>query len=354
MELAFTGDVCLGDMERFTDDPFRDVIAALSEFNLVINLEAPFLPRSYTEYPMKPKLCLRQDDDTIRHVKQLHPFLVNLSNNHINDYGNWGATHTMEQVRAANLNYFGAGFADEKHNVFVAEGEKVVFLAYTTRSTDQSGSRLFNEKDLIGPQEFSMELAEEQMAGYEDHTRIVLFHWGVEDAHYPLPEQRRMAKGLIDRGVDLVIGNHPHVVQSYEQYQGKWIFYCLGHFFFPDFMAHFMKDGKAQTFADVHPKARKTTLMPVFDVSEGRITLEKVYTIKANERFELRFVDKAVRYNRFLFEDEQLYEAFYKSRRVYEKARYLMGSPTRMKRKILGVGRGKPSASRSTSEIESG
>jgi len=351
MKLAFTGDICLGDMERFTDDPFGNIIPELAQYNIVVNLEAIFLPPSYTDYPMKPKLCLRQNDETIEHVKQLNPFLVNLSNNHINDYGNFGATNTMKQLEAAGLSHFGAGLAEQDHNVFVLESEKVVFLSYTTRSTDQTGCTLFNEVDLIGPKELSLELVRTQSAGYDDYTKIVLFHWGVEDAHYPLPEQREMARSLIDMGIDLIVGNHPHVVQSYEQYRGKWIFYCLGHFFFPDFMSHYVKDGQVQTYADIHPKARKTTIVPVLAVGDDGVVLERVHTVMVNERFEPRVVDRTVRYNRFLFEDAQLYEAFYKSRRAYEKAKYLMGSPGRMKRKILGVGRPKSSVSTFTQDL---
>lgn len=351
MRLAFTGDICLGDMERFTDDPFSNIISTLVPYNIVINLEAVFLPKSYTDYPMKPKLCLRQNDETIEQVKQLNPFLVNLSNNHINDYGNFGDTNTMKQLEAAGLNYFGAGLAEQDHNVFVLESEKVVFLSYTTRSTDQTGCTLFNKVDLMGPKELSLELVRTQSAGYDGYTKIVLFHWGVEDIHYPLPEQREMARSLIDMGIDLIVGNHPHVVQSYERYRGKWVFYCLGHFFFPDFISHYVKDGQVRTYADIHPKARKTTIVPVFEVGGGDVVMERVYTVMVNERFEPRVTDRTECYNRFLFEEASLYEAFYRSRRVYEKAKYLMGSPGRMKIKILGVGRPKSSVSASTPDL---
>lgn len=37
---------------------------------------------------------------------------------------------------------------------------------------------------------------------------------------------------LIDAGFDLIIGMHPHVLQGYEEYNGKYIFYSLGNFVF--------------------------------------------------------------------------------------------------------------------------
>src|SRR5690606_30971636 len=37
---------------------------------------------------------------------------------------------------------------------------------------------------------------------------------------------------LVDKGVDLVVGGHPHVVQKMEVYKGKHIYYSLGDFMF--------------------------------------------------------------------------------------------------------------------------
>ena len=37
---------------------------------------------------------------------------------------------------------------------------------------------------------------------------------------------------LVDRGVDAIIGHHPHVTQGVEIYKGKPIFYSLGNFIF--------------------------------------------------------------------------------------------------------------------------
>ena len=61
---------------------------------------------------------------------------------------------------------------------------------------------------------------------------IVSVHWGVEYAPRPLKEQVQWAHEMIDAGADLVVGGHPHVVQSLEEYHGHWIAYSLGNFVF--------------------------------------------------------------------------------------------------------------------------
>ncbi|MBP3677947.1 MAG: CapA family protein, partial [Agathobacter sp.] len=48
----------------------------------------------------------------------------------------------------------------------------------------------------------------------------------------PNDYQRNLGHELIDRGADLVVGNHPHVLQGVEEYNGKIIIYSLGNFSF--------------------------------------------------------------------------------------------------------------------------
>ena len=321
MKLAFTGDIHFGNIEKFTDNPFKNVVTTLSEFNCVVNLEAVFLPKSYTGSPIKQKMCLSQNDETIAHLKQLNPFLTNLSNNHINDYGNFGAKNTIKQLKTANLSYFGAGYSHEDHNLFVSENDKILFISYTCRDFEiMQLAKLFNETDFIGPKEFSFELIRKQIKDYNDYKKIVLFHWGIEDTHYPVPEQRTVARKLIDLGIDLIIGNHPHVIQSYEQYKGKWIFYCLGHFFFPHFVINPSKlTYYREKYFDFQYKSRNKSIIPVFDVSQESIVLDRIYTIEANSNFEQNFVNKNINHNFFLFKNDKIYDLFFKYHVIYRK-----------------------------------
>jgi len=60
---------------------------------------------------------------------------------------------------------------------------------------------------------------------------IVSLHWGVEESFEVLPEQREFAHSLIDNGVDVILGHHPHQFQGIEIYKGKPVFYSLGNLF---------------------------------------------------------------------------------------------------------------------------
>src|SRR5690606_17358414 len=61
---------------------------------------------------------------------------------------------------------------------------------------------------------------------------VVMVHWGTEYTDRPEPNQVKKGRQFIDAGADLVIGSHPHVLQGFEAYNGRWIAYSLGNFVF--------------------------------------------------------------------------------------------------------------------------
>lgn len=333
MIISFTGDICFGDVNKYTTEPFKNIGERLSHLNCVVNLEAPFLPKNHKEYPVKHKVSLKSCDDTVVYLKQIKPFLVNLANNHINDYGNFGAENTKLILHKNGLNYFGAGFPNENHNLFVCDKEKVIFLSYVTRSVDLSGSILFEDEDFIGPKEFSVSLVKEQIAPFSDFRKVVLFHWGEQDFHYPLPDQVEIGRSLIDAGVDLVIGNHPHVVQSFEKYRGKWIFYCLGHLYFPHYVSKYLnKSGEEKTYIDFHDRKRKISIIPVMRIDCNGIELIELLTIKTKDNFEPYFVKSVQKYNRLLFKNINSYRVVYL---ILVRIDYSLNLPIRLIRKTI-------------------
>lgn len=93
---------------------------------------------------------------------------------------------------------------------------------------------------------------------------IACCHWGEEKEYYPTDYQIKLAHEFVDLGADLIIGNHPHVVQGVECYNGKVICYSLGNFCFG--ASHFPFDFNSmvyqQTFTFVDGE-----LQPYIDAS---------------------------------------------------------------------------------------
>ncbi len=170
--------------------------------------------------------------------------LVSLANNHTLDWGAAGLQATVENLRSAELAIVGAGpDADSARGpqAITVRGVRIVWLSYTTvqdppdsGDTDQGWMRSWLKIVSV----YDMATIRQQLAEQVRAARalgdvlIVQFHWGYEYTPYPLTWQVELAHTAIDAGAALVVGHHPHVVQSYEVYQGSPIVYSLGNFLF--------------------------------------------------------------------------------------------------------------------------
>jgi poly-gamma-glutamate synthesis protein (capsule biosynthesis protein) len=61
---------------------------------------------------------------------------------------------------------------------------------------------------------------------------VLSLHWGREFTEAPTAGQIALAHRLVDAGADVIIGHHPHVLQSVELYRDRPIVYSLGNFVF--------------------------------------------------------------------------------------------------------------------------
>jgi poly-gamma-glutamate synthesis protein (capsule biosynthesis protein) len=59
-----------------------------------------------------------------------------------------------------------------------------------------------------------------------------LVHWEIENTDTVTDEQRELARWLVNCGVDIVVGSHPHCVQPLDFYHGCPIAYSLGNLVF--------------------------------------------------------------------------------------------------------------------------
>lgn len=135
---------------------------------------------------------------------------VSLANNHTFDYGDDGHEDTKKAVIDAGLNWG----HDENLMYFEKEGFRIAIICHGLWYESQAN-----------PIVNLLKIAEEN-----SDYQIVFFHGGTEGMHTPEEWKIRATHKLIDNGADLVIGNHPHVLQPIETYNGAQIVYSLGNF----------------------------------------------------------------------------------------------------------------------------
>lgn len=139
-----------------------------------------------------------------------------LGNNHASDYGSESHEDTKKFLEEAGIVYA----YNDIVSYYTTEDDIVVGIV----STSVLSGRKTNRDYLLN----GVETARTQGADIV----IACCHWGIEREYYPNEYQRQLGHDLIDAGADLVVGNHPHVLQGMEYYNGKIICYSLGNFCF--------------------------------------------------------------------------------------------------------------------------
>ncbi|MFZ5826068.1 MAG: CapA family protein [Bacillota bacterium] len=164
---------------------------------------------------------------------------LTLANNHILDSDEENFLETMDLLRQAGIPWTGGGRdLDEARRPLVLEarGVRIAFLGYSEFADlffDWHYPRSFaaTEERPGVPRIDEAWLAEDiQKARSLADVVAVTLHWGVEFENHPTEEQVRLARWIVDQGADLVLGYHPHAIQGFELYRGKFIAYSLGNF----------------------------------------------------------------------------------------------------------------------------
>ena len=167
-------------------------------------------------------LQFRVDPQYLNHLKHFN--LYGIANNHAMQHGANAYPRTFDYLTACGCLCFGSNA--QKSQVFDHQGRRVSITGFSQRID------AFSKEPCYWHNPEYKEIEQEIRQLPEDAFKIVFVHWGNEFINRPSSQQKRFAHWLVDVGFDMVIGMHPHVLQGYEQYQGKYIFYSLGNFVF--------------------------------------------------------------------------------------------------------------------------
>lgn len=221
VSLVFTGDIMLAravertTVERGTSWPFEELGELFAGADLTIgNLESTV--RSQPRFEVVNEMSFDITPSSLEAVRNAGFTHVSLANNHTDDFGQATTDDTRRLVQEASLVPFGDPYASED------------FIARET----VNGLRV----SLIGFHAFGDSL-EAVAAAVADESKIGQFvivfpHWGPEYQTQPGTAQIEAAQTLVKAGAGLIVGSHPHVIQTVDVIDGVPVIYSLGNFLF--------------------------------------------------------------------------------------------------------------------------
>lgn len=240
VRLTFVGDVLLGStvdtnllQKHGYDYPYWHIRDLLREADiLAANLETPITERGE---PEDKQYVYRSRPQALPAFRDAGFDIVGLANNHILDYGLVGLEDTLHHLQQNGILHVGAGMdIDEAFRAEMIEikGMRIAYLAFSQVVPHVDWKATPYQGGVADTYALERPLAEIASAKEKADIVVVLVHWGQEREHEPNERQIETAKSYIDAGADLVVGSHPHVLQSVQSYNGKWIAYSLGNFIF--------------------------------------------------------------------------------------------------------------------------
>ena len=230
-EIILLGDIMLGRSVMTTsllkhnnpNYPFEKVAEKLKATDIVFgNLENPVIQNCpYSDSGFK--FCA--DPKMLQGLNFAGVDIVSLANNHSENYGTDGYGETKGYLRNSGIDYTGDG------NLVIKEAGRVKygFLGFDLVAK----SPLASDFDLIKEADSKVDVL------------LVMVHWGEEYTPLPTNRQKEMAKNIIGAGADIIVGSHPHRVQTTEYVGGKIVIYSLGNFVFDQPWSEETKKGLA-------------------------------------------------------------------------------------------------------------
>lgn len=231
--ISFAGDFTLGTDTKFSYDsslPAAFINSGKNYYYFMQNVSSTFNKDDYTLVNLETTFTdsnekANKDGNVFYNFKGPKEYVniltnasiegVTIANNHIYDYGSQGIKDTIDTLKANNVDICGEGYKIIKN----IKGIKFGFVGYTGwEYSNELKSKIISDINELKNQ------------GAE--VVIPYFHWGIEKTYEPYEVQQKLARFSIDNGADAVIGSHPHVIQSMENYKGKLIAYSMGNFCF--------------------------------------------------------------------------------------------------------------------------
>ena len=207
----------------------------------IANLESPISDREDLKKNfMKGSPNFLAEEKVIDALNNSGLNTLTIANNHSNDYGNIVIKDT---IKILNDNKFNVLSIKEKpYKLFNINGYKIIIVGMTRKFNKLNE----NPVDIYIYNEDTPKLL--KYLKEKCDLLIVTIHWGGEYKFTNNKNQKKMATEMIENGVDIIIGHHPHVIQNMEKININnrygYIFYSLGNFIFD---SHYNKKGVRDT-----------------------------------------------------------------------------------------------------------
>ncbi len=192
--------------------------------------------KGYSNYP-----TFNSPDSLAYDLKKIGIDVLSTAGNHCLDMGFSGLSRTIDVLNDADISHLGTYKSQEDRDTILVKnvkGANIAFINYTYGT---------NGIPIPSGQEFCVNLIDKELIksdiakAKEQNVDLIVacMHWGTEYRTTANQEQEELADFLFQNGVDIILGNHPHVLEPMEKRtitledgttKDVFVIYALGNF----------------------------------------------------------------------------------------------------------------------------
>lgn len=238
-KLVFVGDIMTHPniVKSFEN---KDILFDLKDY---LKGDIVFANLEFTVDTNKPPMPYPEFNGSIEYLRYFFNYfnLFSVANNHAYDQGAQAEAETIAEIERNNKLIIGGSTNSKYIKPLITNINNIpIFIsAYTMldngisyRSNENGYFYFMNffpkKEDLIEKIKDDLKLAT------NNELKIISLHFGLEYTTKPEKKTIEIARDLIENGVDIIIGHHPHVPRCSEIYEGTnhkgIIIYSLGNF----------------------------------------------------------------------------------------------------------------------------
>lgn len=221
-------------------------------------------------------------------IKHVGTDVVELTGNHLNDYGRDWFVYSLDYYEEEGLLYYGGGRNIEEayEPVFFEIGEEsFAFLGANSfgpasdwAEEEKAGTARINMWDETQMEEDFLKI-EEIIEGLKSEGYTVIFTFQYMETYNYMPVEQQVTdfRRVIDMGADIVSGSQAHQPQGMELYNGSFINYGLGNLFFDQMQNLGVRQGIIARHVFYEGKHINTILITTMleDYCQPRLTTEE-------------------------------------------------------------------------------
>lgn len=188
---------------------------------------------AYQGYPL-----FNAPDEALEAIQSAGFDVLSTANNHCLDTRKAGVIRTVEQINKLGMYNIGTYAKKPETRVLIKDvkGIKIAFMSYTEMVNGLEAYMDPADLDAMVNIIDETKMKEDIAYAKEQNVDLIVFymHWGVEYSRTQSEFQEQTAEMLLNEGVDIILGSHPHVIQPAESLEingeRKFVAYSMGNF----------------------------------------------------------------------------------------------------------------------------